>query len=107
LTRTTSSIHIAAPAQAAGVSPVKLLEANPFRVMYSIQNLDATNFIAVAAHSHVTAGTYSGSEGQHITAGQSVSDTDDKGQVYAIADTGACNVAILEVSEPTAGGAVE
>lgn len=99
MARATTSTHM----NVAITIPTLLLMENPNRVMYSIQNLDAANYIAVAAHQQVTAGAFSGSEGQHITAGQSVSDTDDKGRVYAVANTAAVNVAVLEVVEPKEG----
>lgn len=84
-------------------TPIRILDKNPNRVMYSIQNLDGTNYVAVATHPQVTAGTFGASEGQHITAGQSVSDTDDKGEVWIVANTAAVNVAVLEVIEPKEG----
>jgi len=86
--------------------PTRILNRNPFRVMYSIQNLDAANFVCVAAHQQVTApavGAETHNTGQRIVAGQSVSDTDDKDEVWCVANTGAVNIAVLEVVDPTAG----
>lgn len=76
-----------------------ILPRNPNRIAYSIQNVDAANYVAVSSKRSVTAGTLGVDEGQHIIAGQSVNDTDDKDEVWIIANTAAVNVAVLEVTE--------
>lgn len=88
------------------VTATKLLSANPYRLLYSIQNLDATNYIALAHNRQVTAGTFGLHEGQHLTAGQPMSDDTDQGEVWGIANTAACNIAVVEITErppPTKG----
>lgn len=79
---------------------IKVLERNADRVMYSIQNLDAAAYVALAAHSQVTAGVFGANEGQHLLAGQSVSDTDDRDEVWIIASgLAAVNVVVQETVE--------
>ena len=83
----------------------KLLDANPNRLLYSIQNLDPANYIAISPDSQVTAGVYGLQEGQRIFALQPMSDDTDLGEVWATADTAAVNVAIVEISNrPDAPG---
>lgn len=82
------------------VTPTKLLESNPDRVMYSIQNLDAANYIAYGPNPNIAAlGTANANEGFHVVAGQVVSDDMDTDEVYAIANTAAVIVTVTEITE--------
>jgi len=83
---------------AANTPATKLLDANPNRLYYSVQNLDAANYIALGTNPLVTAGVYGINEGQHLAAGQPMSDDTDKGPVYACANGAIVNVSIYEVS---------
>jgi hypothetical protein len=79
----------------------KILDKNPYRLLYSIQNLDAAIFIAIGSNPLVTAGVYGVNEGQHLAAGQPMSDDTDQGAVYAVPDVlaaNAVNIAIVEIS---------
>ena len=94
MARITSSYATQVP-----VLAIKLLDRNENRLLYSIQNLDGANYIAIGSDDQVVAGIYNLHEGQHIAAGQPMSDDTDLGEVWAIADTAAVNVAIVEISE--------
>lgn len=98
MTRQTSSFSITIPL----LVPTKILDKNPYRLLYSIQNLDAANFIAIASDPLVTAGVYGVHEGQHLTAGQPMSDDTDRAAVYAVPDILAAavvTIAIVEISD--------
>lgn len=82
--------------------PVKILDKNPYRLLYSIQNLDAANYITIGPTSTLSAGLYGLQEGQHLAAGQPMSDDTDQAEVWGMADpVGAANVniSVIEISE--------
>jgi hypothetical protein len=83
--------------------PTRLLTKNPFRLYYMLQNHDATNYLAYAPHSTVTAGTFLTNEGTHLAAGQPVTDNADKDEVWAVANTAAVNITVVEVSKIPGG----
>ena len=97
--RRTSAFSMSIAVYVAGVSATKVLDKNPYRLLYSIQNLDAANYIALSPNSNVTAGVYGLLEGQHLTAGQPMSDDTDQAEVWAVADTLPVNIAVIEISE--------
>ena len=87
----------------------KILDANDNRLYYSIQNHDATNFIAISPDDQVTAGIYGVHEGQHLTAGQPMSDDTDLAEVWGIVDNAQAagttvNITVQEVSTKPKGG---
>lgn len=99
MTRQTSSFSTQVP-----VTAIKILDANPYRLLYSVHNHDAANYIALGTNAQVTAGVYGVQEGDHLFAGQPMSDDTDQAEVWAIANTAAVNITIREVSEPEAFG---
>jgi hypothetical protein len=102
MTRQTSSFSVLVPiAVAGGLTSLKILDKNPYRLLYSIQNNDlpAVNYIAISADPLVTAGAFGVHEGQHLAAGQPMSDDTDQATVYAVANTAPVWIAIVEISE--------
>ena len=98
MVRTTSGFGMAVAVYAANTRATKILDANPYRLLYSIQNLDAANYIAIGPKDHVTAGAFGLNEGQHLAPGQPMSDDTDQGEVWACADTAAVNIAVVEIA---------
>lgn len=94
MARQTSSFSILVPI----TRPLKILDKNPYRLLYSIQNRDAANYICISSDPLVTAGVFNVHEGQALAAGQPMSDDTDQAAVYAVANTAACNIAIVEIS---------
>jgi hypothetical protein len=97
MSRQTSSFSVTIPL----LVVTKILDKNPYRLLYSIQNLDAAIFIAIGSNPLVTAGVYGVNEGQHLAAGQPMSDDTDQAAVYARVDilgANAVNIAIVEIS---------
>ena len=93
-------VTVAAPA-------TLILERNPNRIEYSIQNQDAANFVCLGTDSNVTCeavGAETNNTGARVVAGQNVSDDLDQGRVYARANTGDVHVSIIEVSNPRETG---
>jgi hypothetical protein len=86
------------------VTAVKILDKNPYRILYSIHNHDAANYITLGCTAQVTAGVYGTQEGDHLFAGQPMSDDTDQAEVWAIANTLPVNITIREISEPEAFG---
>lgn len=80
-------------------APVRLLGANARRVLYSIQNHDVANYIALSPSQSVTAGVYGRAEGQHLAQGQPMSDNCDKSEVWAIANTADVYVTVVEITD--------
>lgn len=79
-------------------TPILLLPYNADRVMYSLQNLDAGNYIAYSSNPNVAAaGTATANEGFHVVAGQIVSDDMDVDRIFAVANTAAVIVTITEI----------
>lgn len=93
--RTTYSMGMALPI----AIPTRLLTANPYRLYYMIQNNDAANYLAFSPRASVTAGVFAGDEGTHLAAGQPITDNSDQGEVWAVANTAAINITVVEVSE--------
>ena len=77
----------------------KLLDENPNRIGYSIQNQDANNSIFVSPFASVTAGTGTASDGQEIVASGYVSDDMDQSEVFAIAENAAVSIVVQETVE--------
>lgn len=97
MTRQTSSFSVTIPLAV----PTIILHKNPYRLLYSIQNNDAATFIAISSDPLVTAGVYGVHEGQHLAAGQPMSDDTDQAAVYAVPDVAAAagvSIAIVEIS---------
>lgn len=78
---------------------IKILDKNPYRILYSIQNLSGANFISLGTGSTVTAGLYGVQEGQHLAAGQAMSDDMDRAEVWGRADTDIVYISVVEISE--------
>lgn len=100
LTRQTSSFSVTIPL----LVVTKILDKNPYRLLYSIQNRNAaaTDAICISSSPLVTAGVFGTQEGQQIAAGQPMSDDTDQAAVYAtpdIAAVAAVTLAIVEISE--------
>lgn len=93
--RATSSRTLTVPITTA----IKILDKNPYRLYYTIQNLDTANYIATSPNPQVTAGIFGNHEGEHLAAGQEVSDDTDQAEVWAVANTAAVNVNVREVAE--------
>lgn len=97
MARNTSSFSITIPL----LIPTKILDKNPYRLLYSVQNNSLVNFIAISSDPLVTGGVYGVHEGQHLAVGQPMSDDTDQGAVYAVPDIAALaviNIAIVEIS---------
>jgi hypothetical protein len=94
MTRQTSPFSVLVPI----TIPLKILDKNPYRLLYSIQNRDVANYICISSDPLVTAGVFGVHEGQALAAGQPMSDDTDQAAVYAVANTAACNIAIVEIS---------
>jgi len=93
--RTTYSMGLALP-----IAPsTRLLTANPYRLYYMIQNNAPVNYLAFSPKQTVTAGVFAGDEGTHLAAGQPITDNSDQGEVWAIANTAAVNITVVEVSD--------
>jgi hypothetical protein len=84
--------------------PTRLLQANKNRKYYMIQNHDAANYLAFSPNPHVVAGVFDGNEGAHLAAGQPVTDNVSKAEVWAVANTAAVNVTVVEVTKIPSGG---
>jgi hypothetical protein len=92
MARATSSFSLQVP-----VTAIKIFDKNPYRLLYSIQNLGATD-IAIGKNG-VTVAVYGSLEGQHLAAGQPMSDDTDQDEVWAIAQTAPVNIAVVEISD--------
>ncbi len=99
--RRTSTFSVLVPI----TTPIRLLTENSSRLLYSIQNLDAANFIAVGSHPNLTAGAAANTDGQEVVAGGYVSDDTDQAEVWAVANLLACRVTVQEVSYHETGRA--
>lgn len=100
LTRQTSSFSVTIPLAVV----TRILDKNPYRLLYSIQNRNvaATDAVCISSSPLVTAGVFGTQEGQQIAAGQPMSDDTDQAAVYAIPDVAAVaavTLAIVEISE--------
>lgn len=84
-----------------GATVICLLRKNPDRILYSIQNMDDADFIALGPTNNITAGVYGTTEGQHLVQGQTVSDSVDQGEVWATADDAAGNAIFVNIQEVT------
>lgn len=93
--RTTHSIGMALPLAA----PTRLLTANEYRLYYMIQNHDGANYLAFSPQQTVTAGAFLGNEGTHVAFGQNMTRNDDLDEVWAIPNTAAVNITVVEVTE--------
>ena len=100
MVRTTSSFSMLVPI----TIPARILSANPNRLLYSIQNLDVANYIAIGPKNDITAGAFALHEGQHVAAQQPMSDDTDVGEVWAVANTAAVNIAVVEISDQPGAG---
>jgi len=98
----TRSVSILVPI----TTPVRLLPRNPFRTQYVLTNLDAANFIRVGSHKQVNANAAAAADfntGDPLTAGQHVSDDLDTDEVWAVANTAAVWVHIMEMTHNPRG----
>lgn len=90
--KTSSSVSVA-------TSNTAIVAANPSRCELTIRNIDATNFIDIMLNTTdgTTAPTATAGNGLRLYSKDSWTTDSYTGPVNGIANTGACNVTVLEI----------